>query len=65
MKKTQAILTVANLGVVIARLTNRGEMDFTGCTSLLCVSTAGREAGSAEPALAFITCKAKGASRAA
>jgi len=45
-------------------LTNRAAKRFTFVTSLLCVSTAGREAGSAEPALAFITCQAKGASRA-
>jgi hypothetical protein len=47
------------------RLTTMATMAFNVATSLLCVSTAGREAGSAEPALAFITCKAKGASRAA
>jgi hypothetical protein len=34
-------------------LTNRAAKRFTFGTSLLCVSTAGREAGSAEPALAF------------
>lgn len=47
------------------RLTMMTTKVFNMATSLLCVSTAGREAGFAEPALAFITCKAKGASRAA
>jgi hypothetical protein len=36
------------------RLTTMAMMAFNVATSLLCVSTAGREAGSAEPALAFL-----------
>jgi hypothetical protein len=36
------------------RLTTMTTKAFNGATSLLCVSTAGREAGSAEPALAFL-----------
>lgn len=35
------------------RLTTMATMAFNVATSLLCVSTAGREAGSAEPALVF------------
>jgi hypothetical protein len=35
-------------------LTDPAVMRFTSGTSLLCVSTAGRKAGSAEPALAFL-----------
>jgi hypothetical protein len=46
-------------------LTNRAVKRFTSDTSLLCVSTAGREAGSSESALAFIIRNAKGASRVA
>jgi hypothetical protein len=58
MKTTIPAHVAANI-----RLTTMATKAFNMATSLLCVSTAGREAGSAEPALAFISCKAKGASR--
>ena len=44
-------------------LTNRAVKRFTFSTSLLCVSTAGREAGSSESASAFNVCELNGASR--